>query len=199
MPSRLHKRLASTERLLATTLIDFPRHPLGRYGDKQKIKSASYIVLVHAAIEQYIEDWCLTILEEGRKQFQTRKRVNRALAFAMNSVATPYPETKPQTDKLSERVYDSIARHKALVNTNNGLKEHNLCKLFFPIGFDFEGVDPLFLPEATSFGSLRGDHAHKSMRNQQFDPYDNHDAAKRFMVLIEGFDRQIAAYAKRNS
>lgn len=198
MPSRLYKRLVSTEKLLAATLIDFPRHPLGRYGEAQKIKSASYVVLTHAAIEQYIEEWCLNILDLGRLKFSNTKKINRAIAFVMNCTAQAFPEEKPRGDKLSERIYDSIIRHKEVINANNGLKENNLCRMFFPIGFDFDGIDPVFLPEANSFGSLRGDHAHKSMRSWQFDPYDNHDAAKRFMTLIEGFDRQIAAYAKQN-
>ena len=114
----------------------------------------------------------------------------------MNSSAKPYPDKKQEGDKLSARVYESIVKHESVIAANNGIRERNLCNLFFPIGFDFEKTDGVFLPEADSFGSIRGKHAHKSLRNLEFDPHANVEAAKRLLKLVEAFDSDIAVYTR---
>jgi hypothetical protein len=204
MPSSTLRTLIATERMLRASFVDFGRDPLGRYTPRQVARGAGYLVLAHAAVEQYFEDTCRKIVLTSKKKFMERNRVSYVLAFILNhsEITRPVSREKPARDKLKSRIVEAFVAHEVLIDRNDGLKEANLCSLFFPVGFNFDTIDPLFLPEANSFGRDRGTLAHKSIRTQKFDPVEGVEAVERILKFIadkNGFDSRITEFARSHA
>jgi hypothetical protein len=179
--------LVESEKVLRASFIDFGRDPLGQYTPQQVARGAGYLVLTHSLIGQYFEDVCREIVLVSKRKFMTESRVSYVLAFILNNAdaSKSLPQQKPSKDTLTSRIVEAFVKHEGVISRNDGVKEANLCNLYFPIGFNFDGIDPLFLAEANSFGANRGALAHKSIRAQKFDPIDGVKA------ISDGYDPTI--------
>lgn len=193
-----NKRLTSAEEKLRMTFIDFKERTSGRYTSVELGKGAAYIVLCHAAFEEYFETVARLILTSAEDKFKKKKSLNRVLLFVTLHYAKDrgFPEQLSNKDFHSEFIMSAIGSYKAQLDRNNGLKEPNLCKIFYPLGYEFSNLDPLLMPELNSFGANRGDFAHNAISGKEFNPFDGLKQVQRILSLMGTFHQSIEAYGK---
>jgi hypothetical protein len=194
---KVHKnRLISIEIDLSKTFLDFSKRASGNYNKNEISKGAAYLVLSHAAVEEFFESIASNIVARSEKRFKTTGKVNRVIAFLMlaHGIDKKLPEQLPSKDVHSAFVFAALGNYKNILDKNNGVKEHNLCRLFIPLGYDFDKVDPLLMPELDAFGAARGDLAHKSLKNKQFDPFAGKVQLNRILTLLGTFESSISGF-----
>ena len=74
---------------------------------------------------------------------------------------------------------------------NHGIKEANIKKMYEPLGYEITDFDSAFFATLSSYGELRGEVAHLSMKhtNQLFDKYDEFDKIDKILSSILQFER----------
>jgi hypothetical protein len=176
----------------------------GLYENQAKIAAAAlgFRVLAHAEVEAYFEDRVLEVAASARAAWEQRARVTRValslLAFSGREMAMPPPSLEPPTENkrkvwpallgLNERFSPQISAFNHYVrHENHGVKEKNLLALLLPIGVDHTRLDPTFMADVESFGSVRGQAAHTSSGalRQAVDPQQEF---KRVMSLLPGIE-----------
>jgi hypothetical protein len=190
------KRLVAIETDLRSTFLDFNTRASGNYNKHEVNKGAAYLVLSHAAVEEFFESIAGGIVSRSETKFKSSGKINRVIAFVMFSHGGEknLPDQLPNKDIHSSLVITAIGNYKKSLDKNNGIKEYNLCRLFLPLGYTFEKVDPLLLPELDALGSARGDLAHKSIKNKQFDPFAGKEQVNRIFALLGTFENSIAGF-----
>jgi len=190
------RRLSAVELELRKTFLDFSTRSAGNYSQSEMTKGAAYLVLSHAAIEEFFEGIAANIATRSEKKFKTTGKINKVIAFIMYEYGAKknLPSELPTKDVHSSLVFSALGNYKRVVEANNGIKEHNLCRLFMPLGYAFDQVDPLLLPELDAFGSARGDLAHKSLKSKQFDPFTAQAQLERILALLSTFEISIDGF-----
>ena len=133
------------------------------------LKVQSYIMLSHAAFEQYIEDIARQVSRKAHKQLKDHNRVCRALLALVTSEAMLQVDEGVARRKIrASAANDLIEFSRAAVanltidvNSNNGITTNDQRKLLLPIGVDPEAVDLNASAALHAFGTKRGDIAHK--------------------------------------
>ncbi|MDV6367442.1 HEPN domain-containing protein [Bacillus cereus] len=114
----------------------------------------SYILLCHAAIEEFIEQTVKYYFEESVKLFNSSQKVNSVLKWFM---------LKSEFNKqFSDKNFDEIMKqlkedYFKLINDNHGIKTHNLEKIFSKIG-----VEDISYEVFNKLGDMRGTFAHSN-------------------------------------
>ncbi|MBS1070353.1 hypothetical protein JK222_01325 [Gluconobacter cerinus] len=136
--------------------------------DLEHLKLQSYVFLCHSALEQYIEDLGLAAAQAARTKFSSSGIVTKTLIALISSKLVNDISSKSRL-KLSEELVSSIEifskeafnRYRHIVQSNNGIKKDDQKNIFLPIGVDPEINDILLMNNLHSFGTKRGDVAHK--------------------------------------
>jgi hypothetical protein len=143
----LYERLDRRLRLLSRRFLPKPR-PLGNYSSGEEDYIRSFIVLTHAEIEAYIENLTEYLWEALFEEMAKHSPSKRLIAKHVNSL------------------FDGTQK---IIKENHGLKASNLKQLLGPFGFgsfEFSSIDPAFLSQLSSFGTLRGGVAHRASVQQ---------------------------------
>ena len=184
-------------RRLGRTYLNFRRRPAGNYTRRQMSAAAAYTMFSHAEFENYLEGWVIEIVNFAEVE-RNAGRVTRPLAHLCTFHKGTGEVTKiPQGDIWSEQFVQAIKQHREIINKNHGIKEKNVCKLFAPIGFDVRRIDPILIADLDAFGTLRGDHAHRSHQMQvgiTFDPFDRQAKAVSVVASLANFDNELLNY-----
>lgn len=80
-----------------------------------------------------------------------------------------------------------IADFRKEINSNHGIKEENIRKLFGPLGYKIDEFDVSFISTLSSFGTLRGEMAHTSANKTQ-QPLDQNTELTRINDLLVGIE-----------
>lgn len=136
----------------------------------------SYIMLCHAAIEEYLEDITLSILSICFNKYIETKVVLSPLLSVCASYkidikedALAFNEHASFHDIFESMIRIAIARHKSLIDGNHGIKTKDQRNLFMPIGTTIENEDRLLSQFLNAFGEIRGQYAH-SVGMKTLDP-----------------------------
>lgn len=203
MPSRFIKTLRKQSGLIERTFINFPYSPAGNYSDPQLLNASSYILLIHAEIESYIEARVEEHIQFAQRLWLTNRKPTRSLAaFCVYFSGTPVLPTEhdPQKDEYGAIVVKAIRSATSKLGSNHGIREKNVMQLLQMIGYDVQTIDPLLIAELETIGSLRGEHAHKSSAYHlatRFDPFDVTKKIARLIQLLEIFDTQFSLFKKK--
>lgn len=133
------------------------------------LKVQSYVLLAHAAFEEYLESLSEAIVKVSVDRYNAGRTINECI---MGLIVF---ETIAQFDKQSSRKaiksevvkkldqFVNVARvnHSNHVSNNNGVKGKDQKALFFPLGIDPEDVDAATYAALDAFGTKRGGIAHK--------------------------------------
>lgn len=112
----------------------------------------SYILLSHAAIEEFIESTIKYYLNASEEIYKNTQRSTILLQWFL--LKSEY--AKKYHEKNFEETISSLkAEFFAIVNENHGIKKHNLEKLFYRVGINGISYEPFEL-----LGGLRGNFAH---------------------------------------
>ena len=83
----------------------------------------------------------------------------------------------------------AIVAYEKAVKDNHGVRDDNLRAILRPIAFRFEAIDPLFLPEVTTFAKQRGEIAHIGVCvTMQLDPKTELAKLSNLLSLAESID-----------
>lgn len=141
---------------------------LGCQTDLQHLKLQAYILLCHAALEQYVEDLGTAAALTARTQFSKSGVITKTLVALISSkLVGDLSEKNKQklTSELSSNIEEfskeALNRYLAVVRGNNGIVDKDQKKVLIPIGVDPESVDLVLMNNLHAFGSKRGDVAHK--------------------------------------
>ena len=160
----LEKRLGD----LKTHLLSFlPKPPASKtsYSAEELDLTRSYVVLAHAEIEFFCEELALDTAQRALNKFVTNNKISLVLrkivAYYVGRQRASWRDTITPSQGTVDTAFKS---YKGDVDGNNGLKTQNLHKLFHPLGL--MDLDAAWLGVMNSFGSKRGNLAHKGLKAQ---------------------------------
>lgn len=145
-------------------------------------------LLCHAEFEDYFESMALKLLEKGERKWSKQGVANYNLASLL-----VFHEKIEKMHDTQTKVHKIIVDYRQLIRDNHGIKESNIKKMYEPLGYSIDDFDPVFLATLSSYGELRGEIAHSSMKHtrQLFDKYDEHNKLKEILRGITQFEKVI--------
>lgn len=148
--------------------------PLGDYPRATRVQAhtRAFIVLVHAEIERYLEDWSQEMTDACEAKWDTLLRITKPLscllAASEEHIRLPASQSDIQQEEMDARVNGIIKTviksHKTIIKNNNGIKEANLLDLFAPLGLPSTALGSTLVQNLDYYGKSRGDIAHKSQK-----------------------------------
>lgn len=185
---RLISRFALAEQILGDT----PDHDFRN--DLDRLRCRSYIFLCHAALEEYLEDLSLSILQKAYDQFSggviSKPLVDACSFYQIRLSEVPNQSCAPLSLKriIIEASGLAIRNHRAAIKGNNGIKTSDQQKLFLPIGFDIGGFDHVLSQKLNAYGERRGSIAHSFQINEQLPKAALQSEINLIKRLIKPFD-----------
>lgn len=133
------------------------------------LKVQSYVLLAHAAFEQYMEEIVALISREAHAQLKKENRVCRAMLCLVASEAIQQVDDDIARRKIKASMATDLLSFasKAVSNLtvdikeNHGVTTSDQRKLFLQIGVDPEETDLTVSAALNAFGTKRGSIAHK--------------------------------------
>ena len=158
-------------RLLKTRLGELRRHllpakfsPTGLYSDRALDRARGYRVLVHAEFEAFVEDRCWNLAQNTIQRWKADKRSHHVL---MCILARCGPKREADLTIMEYVGQAGNTYYQSVVDKNHGIREQNLVDLLQPIGIERSSLDLTWLSTVDSFGSDRGEVAHRSIGAQK--------------------------------
>jgi hypothetical protein len=179
------------------TYLSFRPRPAGNYTIGQLSKAAAYTLFCHSEIEGFLEAWASLFTSKADDYWRSQKITRPLLHLCTFHGGRGELKNIPSKDIWSEIVVESIRKHQRIITSNNGIKEQDVARMFSPIGFDTRTLDAILLSDLSSFGTLRGGHAHRAHNAQLaiiFDPFDRRQKVLNLLNLLQVFDSQLLAY-----
>lgn len=200
--SRDYRNLQGEIRRLRKQLLPVQFDPLGRYPPAIQTRTRAFLVLSHAAIESYLEEEPKRIVRKAEELWKNTGKIVRPIAFLLahraQALSSPSGTANycPEAD-IATVLPPILIEFYTLVRKNNGIKEHNVAELFFRIGIERSAFGTSLLPDLSSLGSDRGEHAHGGSRVVQYlDPEDTWDKVNGVVNDLEQLDAELREYAK---
>lgn len=181
--------------------------PVGNYPAQQITKTLAYRVLTHAEIECFIENWVRDIAIQAVKSWKKTALATRPLICLVgfsgrmsdlpgSSLAPPQESKKSSWEEMVEidsRIDAAVSAFIGRVALNHGVKEENLLALLLPVGIRSAEIDPQLLVELNSFGSERGESAHKGISHIKVvpDPRTEYDRICRISTMLSVLDASL--------
>lgn len=157
---------------------------LGRYPRARQVRAhtRAFVVLSHAEIEAYLEDWAVEIADAADAVWKSKAKVTTPLAYLLATFpdlapgvgGIPEPRRIPETivddtgkdppQRFADTVNRVLKRFQKQIASNNGIKEKNVSSLFAPLGIPAAALGSTLLPNLNSLGKFRGSHAHSSAK-----------------------------------
>lgn len=136
----------------------------------QTLKVRSYILLSHAALEEYLEDLCKDVALQAVEKFKESKKITNALlglvaSGLLDEISVGKAKRKAKQDLFHDIemfASEALTQFHTVIKNNNGIKRANQLSLLLPIGIDPETTDSATLAALDSYGTKRGDVAHKA-------------------------------------
>ena len=176
-------------------------NPTGTYKgpDRVHYRTISFRIMVHAEIEAYLEDRSREVLDVAWGHWKATRTPSETviclLGYSEVELKLP-PESLG--GRSTRQTYDSIdiplqRAYNVLWHTfqkNHGIKEANVLALVLPLGIQHTQLDTTMLNDLSSFGTARGEVAHKSNYaiTKHADPKDEFDTATKLVVALGKLD-----------
>lgn len=189
-------------------LLPDPFEETGLYEHHERVATSAlaYRVLAHAEVEAYFEDRALEVVNKARLAWEKNSHISKVslclIAFSGRTMALPPESLEPPSDNkrkiwpelldIGKRLKPVFTAYNSFVRTeNHGIKEKNLLSILLPIGIEHSSLDPAFLADIESFGSMRGHTAHTSSRaavRRAVDPKEEFNRIESLLVGIGAID-----------
>lgn len=178
--------------------------PLGIYfnNDLVQAQTRAFLVLSHAEIESYLEEWAKDIARTAEKLWREHNKVSIPLASLVATigerVSIPPKLSNPAASRHPlDRITTSLfQKYYERIKDNNGIKEANVLSLFYPIGVPESAFESTLLASLDSFGAIRGSHAHLSARAvvSPLDPETEYNRVRNLLRDLEEMDKSLGSY-----
>lgn len=181
-----------------------PFSPTGSYTDRVLDRARAYRLLVHAEIESYLEDRgreiALTVLQRWESDKKPRAVLISLLSFHLCQSRLTVQQIREAYDG---RGHDTEAHLKAAgqgynhqLGSNNGVKEENVLRILMPLGLNGSDIDRTWLSTLDSFGTARGETAHKSIgMHHPIDPKSEFDTVAVIIKGLKEIDKRLTDLA----
>ena len=172
----------------------------GTYSNEQYTDAIAFRVLFHAELETYLEAVALSILSQIIS-LSNKEKYCRASSALMTIFKTEkmhgFPTQKDEFKDKSffKRTLDACAAEmRRRVENNKGVRAPNLLAMFLPIGLDETELDEQLLIDLSTFGSQRGDVAHKALSAivNLPDPKEEKILAERIILALSDFEKCVS-------
>jgi hypothetical protein len=135
--------------------------------DLHALKIRSYIILSHAAIEEYLESLSREIALKSISLLKDENFVSYSLLALISHYKSKFPQTfvVPASSHilrstLADLSDQAIMKHEKAIDDNHGIRAKSVNNLFYPIGVDADRGYPGLVPALDTFGLKRGRYAH---------------------------------------
>jgi hypothetical protein len=191
-PSPRFKELEGRLKELKSTFLPRNFSPTGDYSDKVRDQSRAFRLLSHAELEGYLEDISLDISSRAIKLWETSRKLTRPLLGLVSGVVGQQSGArKIQADEfLDYQIKSAYQQHRARINANNGVKEASFFQLIIALGILENEIPITLIADLNSFGSDRGDTAHKpgKLILQKIDPKSELTRVKNIVAALKELD-----------
>jgi hypothetical protein len=203
MPSTPYEALVARVEELKARFVNFDI-PIDRDPNSHELDMiASFKLLVHAEIEEFIETRIFETIEESVTIWETQRRVTRGL---LNLAVRWYPwfeqeknpNARPQSfQAFSAFLKDTAARARSEVNENNGIRQNSFSRLCYSVGIMLDDLPGALLASLDSYGRGRGEVAHQTVGKVRTlnDPRVEGQDAEQLVQLLLSFDNDLSAAA----
>lgn len=165
--------------------------------DLHHLKVQAFIMLTHAALEEYLENLGRSVAIEARRSFSKDGQITHSLvSLVASKLIDDLPEkskknlSKDLISNLDSFSKEAVNRYEDVLKDNHGIRHHNQSKILIPIGVDPEKTDVITANTLDSYGAWRGSLAHtfSLIRTE----HTLGDTNKNLSVILDGletFDR----------
>lgn len=184
-----------------------PFDPIGVYPDQSRVQAnaRAFLVLSHAEVESFLEDWAKEIASAAKAVWTTKQRVSSPLAFLLaastETITVPdeFIAAEDAPYKLDQKVNKAFTKYFKQLKDNNGVKEKNLLAIYMPLGLPSSAISPTLLPNLDAFGSDRGTHAHHSASavRTPLDPETEYKRVQNVLTDLRDLDNWLSAYKRK--
>lgn len=209
MPSRRWQVLSRQTEELRRQFLPAAFHPLGTYSKARQVQSytRAFLVLAHAEIESFLEDWAKDIARASEKLWLAKSIFSSPLVYLMwcHGERLDLPKapsgsgTKDLPERFSEASLKLYPHYYKEIKDNHGIKEHNFLTLFLPLGLPLSALGATLLANLDSFGALRGVHAHHSAKAvvSVLDPETEFRRVTSLVEELKRLDEWLTKYRQR--
>jgi len=212
VPASNSRRWAALQReteLLRRQFLPDPFDPLGQYPSTAKVQAhtRAFLVLSHAEVESYLEDWAKDIARAAEAVWSSSGRVTAPLAFLLSSLGERVnvlstltgAAAKDAPQRLGDLCVKLFQKYYKQIKDNNGIKEKNLLTLFVPLGLPGGALSATLLPNLDSLGAIRGTHAHQSAKAvvSVLDPETEYKRVTALVADLSTLDQWLSRYRRR--
>ena len=167
LPTEPYKALRASLMNVRKILVRVPSSACVTTLDHLKVQS--YMLLSHAAFEQYIEELVTAVSRSAHAQLKKDNRVCRAMLCLVASEAIFQVDDKIGRKKIKSSMATNLVGFASSavsnltrdVQANHGVTTADQRKLLMQIGVDPEEVDLAVSAALNAFGTKRGSIAHK--------------------------------------
>ena len=213
--SNRFKELRSRLRELRLHLLPANFSLTGDYTDRQQDRARGYRLLVHAEIDSYLEDASRETVTQAIRDWKNSNKPSHIIVSFLAAYHSSWSITEEikneeiiQIAKSRKNVKDSVVEVVDLaqkqftqkLKDNHGIKDRNFKTLILPTGIDIDSLDQTWLTNIDSFGTKRGEVAHKAKRTQgAINPKDEFESVQTLLNGIEELDRKIVQLRSGNA
>ena len=204
--SKRYQGLRTRIRQLRNHLLPKEFDATGNYTERQIDRASSFMLLSHAEIESYLEDIVVETANSAFDNWKQRGVISKPLIAMLgysdsSLLLPPHKKSTPQTRVLNDGIETTKQDFNDFVyGRNNGIKATNILNLLLPVGIDEIDIDPLWLGTINTFGSLRGDVAHRTRISNTPrvynapDPKTEYENVKTIVDGLSTIDKKLLEY-----
>lgn len=167
--SRFNQLVAYEEALRKQLLSPLPSDPTAIYTRGETLLLKGYCILVHAAIEEYLEQTAVELVDSHCSKWKLASRPKPTMVHLalMAHHAKPYKKQELNTVKsiiakssIEERLEEARQNYHGVVKMNNGITVTHLKKLLRPTGMSLQ-IGPDRESALSQLKKYRGEYAHR--------------------------------------
>jgi hypothetical protein len=173
-------------------------HPHLIPDDDHTLRLKAYILLTHAAIEEYLEKVSLIVLDHSYQKFVECRVIAKPLWAAcsfypdpMKSNSLVFRSSQDFWTVCDELFRWSIQMHRAAITELHGIRTKHQDKIFYPLGLKLHDFDHLLSQALNSYGRGRGQLAHEFRITQQFPRAACEQSVEQILALLLPLDQEL--------
>ncbi|WPB80535.1 HEPN domain-containing protein [Archangium violaceum] len=151
---------------------------LSPLSDQDALDVDAFVVLSHAAFEEYFESIALWVLDQSVDAWKNGRQTKSVSTLLLHlGTRSDIKEGTPPSRSF-DRIKEELEKIKGkfshqISEKNHGMAQKYLMKIFYPLAIDITD-DPALLSSLDAFAKQRGAAAHKTAQglNRQLSPQD---------------------------
>lgn len=175
---------------------DLPDHQIRDDLDELKLKS--YVLLQHAAIEEYLEKVSLYVLNHCMNYFDQTATITEPLIAVctyyelnMATQLTCSNKSLKKKDVFGKLCKKAIIKHLSAIDGVHGIKTKDQDSILNPVGIKLHDIDHVLSQMLNSLGENRGTVAHIFRIRQRLPKVALESRTQTLLRLLQSFDNEI--------